>query len=43
MAQTWWLIKLVDLDMDGILHPIQQGVLEHQKLPYLLYVTKNVC
>ena len=23
MAQTWWLRKLVDLDRDGILHPIQ--------------------
>ena len=23
MAQTWWLRKLVDLDKDGILHPIQ--------------------
>ena len=23
MAQTWWLSKLVDLDRDGILHPIQ--------------------
>ena len=23
MAQTWWLRKLVDLESDGILHPIQ--------------------
>ena len=23
MAQTWWLRKLVDLDRDGILHPMQ--------------------
>ena len=22
MAKTWWLRKLVDLDRDGILHPI---------------------
>ena len=22
MAQTWWLKKFVDLDRDGILHPI---------------------
>ena len=25
MAQTWWPRKLVDLDSDGILHPIQNS------------------
>ena len=34
MAQTWWLRNLVDLDRDGILHPIHQPLLRGlQMLP----------
>ena len=32
MAQTWWLMKLVDLDRDGILHPIHISA---------IYITKG--
>ena len=35
MAQTWWLRKLVDLDRNGILHPI------HYRLPFNSHVHFN--